>query len=1204
MKRLFFYLGLVLIVIFLSGLITPSKALALSCGTYSGCSGDHPGYRYSYSPNCVTACSLGCDGIWPVWPGNYSCYSSCGTCTLSYGTCSTSCGTGTRNVDGTNPCGAGCYVGTQSCTVCSTNACAGYTYGSWGSCSVTCGGGTQSRTVTYTCTGGFYTTENRACNTQVCTYPPSAPTVTAPTTTSTGVAVKPVVTLSTTDGEGDYIRYKIQVATNVGFTTGLQTFDETVSQTGWSGQNTQTSTAYTSGSTATYTLQTSLARKTVYYLRAYAIDPGGNNAWSSASSTITFTTINFPTLDLPADAATDQSLTPALKTTMTESLFTYIRYKIQMCTDLAMTAGCQTFDQTTSQTGWSGQNSQTSTAYTSATQAVYTVQSSLAANTTYYWRSYAIDPGNTNTWSITQEVPYSFVTRNIPNTAPTLDLPTNAAVDESLTPVLKTTQTEPLATYLRYKIELCTNLAMTTGCQTFDQTSSQTGWSGQNSQTSTAYTSGTQATYTVQSNLAPNTYYWRSYGIDPAGTNVFGPTQAVPYSFTTVGLPSTPTLDLPANGAVGQSRTPDLKTTSTIPKINGAACTVGTQCNSGICARNNVCCNTTCSVAACTCDATGHAVTTINNISTGVSGSIQTFTVPATGSYRILAKGAAGGNSTTFTGGAGASIQGEFTLTSGQTIQAMVGQLGGTTATTSRGGGGGGGTYVNNQTTATLLLAAGGGGGAGQYATTTAANGQTGTSGMAGLVASFGAGGTAGAGGSAGLYTGGGAGWTTKGADAAGNGGKGGLTFAGGGTGGALASGGGAGGYGGGGGAYAGAAGGAGYSGGGGGGWSNSGQGGGGGSYNGGTNQVNTSGTNTGHGQVVITALAEDNSHYLNYKITLCRNLAMTLGCQTFDQTTSQVGWSGQNVSSTGYTSGTQATFTWPTSLNIGQTYYWQSYSIDPGGANAWSFTQANPYSFTTTRPVGCGAPFSGDHTITSACAFPETIDGLDKGTGYTNTAKLTIGGGGTLTILSNQTIATGSFVNSGGSLTIIDGGSLKIGTPLFVPDADGDGFPTANLTTQYISSASGVIRRGVVSALDYNDTPGTGTNIYPGAVCGGACTENKTDGTCGFAPAGDPGNLPVCMTCTGAAVDAVPVSVGIQDNAGANRCATAGFSCNGSGVCRTCLNRTAAPSATTCTIKCDAIRVGSCINGYTDATCVTSVGDCSLARAYCSCAP
>lgn len=125
---------------------------------------------------------------------------------------------------------------------------------------------------------------------------------------------------------------------------------------------------------------------------------------------------------------------------------------------------------------------------------------------------------------------------------PSLDLPTTGATNQPLTPILKTTATDPESDYLRYKIVLCTDLAMSIGCQTFDQTVSQTGWSGQNTQTSTAYTSGTQGVYTVQSALNNSiTYYWQSYAIDPAGSNTWGSTQGTPFSFTTLAASPTPT---------------------------------------------------------------------------------------------------------------------------------------------------------------------------------------------------------------------------------------------------------------------------------------------------------------------------------------------------------------------------------------------------------------------------------------------------------------------------------------------------------------------------------------------------------------------------------------------------------------------------------------------------------------------------------------
>src|ERR1700730_6347380 len=71
------------------------------------------------------------------------------------------------------------------------------------------------------------------------------------------------------------------------------------------------------------------------------------------------------------------------------------------------------------------------------------------------------------------------------------------------------------------------------------------------------------------------------------------------------------------------------------------------------------------------------------------TGSPDTFTVPVTGTYRILAFGAQGGNSEAGGGGGlGAEIGGEFSLTAGETLNIYVGGAGGSVVFGSGGGGG------------------------------------------------------------------------------------------------------------------------------------------------------------------------------------------------------------------------------------------------------------------------------------------------------------------------------------------------------------------------------------------------------------------------------------------------------------------------------------------------------------------------------------
>jgi len=138
--------------------------------------------------------------------------------------------------------------------------------------------------------------------------------------------------------------------------------------------------------------------------------PAGSSMFIAVSGSTGNSAPATPSLDSPSDTATNQSATPALKTTTTDTDSDYLRYKIQVCDDSNMTTNCSTFDQTSSQTGWSGQDTESNSAYASGTQATYTLQSTLNYSQTYYWRSYAIDPAGSNTWSSTQGSPYSFTT--------------------------------------------------------------------------------------------------------------------------------------------------------------------------------------------------------------------------------------------------------------------------------------------------------------------------------------------------------------------------------------------------------------------------------------------------------------------------------------------------------------------------------------------------------------------------------------------------------------------------------------------------------------------------------------------------------------------------------------------------------------------------------------------------------------------------
>lgn len=95
-----------------------------------------------------------------------------------------------------------------------------------------------------------------------------------------------------------------------------------------------------------------------------------------------------------------------------------------------------------------------------------------------------------------------------------------------------------------------------------------------------------------------------------------------------------------------------------------------------------------------------------------VTGGIQSWKVPGTGTYTIDLYGAKGGTptSSSFVGGQGARVRATVSLTEGNVLKILVGQVGGAFAAN---GGGGGGTYLYNQTNSTVIATAGGGGGGG-----------------------------------------------------------------------------------------------------------------------------------------------------------------------------------------------------------------------------------------------------------------------------------------------------------------------------------------------------------------------------------------------------------------------------------------------------------------------------------------------------------
>jgi len=179
------------------------------------------------------------------------------------------------------------------------------------------------------------------------------------------VSTRPTLTFSTTDPESESLSYEVSLDTSSTFaSTSLQTFAQSSAQFGWSGQNTENNTLYTSGTTATLSIAQPLTPGT-WYWRVRAIDPNGANIQSSYSTTRSFVVPNALTLS---------------PITTTSTGFTDVQ--LAWTTSQAATATVE-YGVTTSY----GNSVSSSTSATSFASTL----TSLSANTTYHVRVQATD---------------------------------------------------------------------------------------------------------------------------------------------------------------------------------------------------------------------------------------------------------------------------------------------------------------------------------------------------------------------------------------------------------------------------------------------------------------------------------------------------------------------------------------------------------------------------------------------------------------------------------------------------------------------------------------------------------------------------------------------------------------------------------------------------------------------------------------------
>ena len=389
---------------------------------------------------------------------------------------------------------------------------------------------------------------------------------------------------------------------------------------------------------------------------------------------------------------------------------------------------------------------------------------------------------------------------------------------------------------------------------------------------------------------------------------------------------------------------------------------------------------------------------------------VQEWTVPASGTYRIEAWGASGGNSGSNgngNGGHGAKVNGNFTLQKNSILRLIIGQQG---LSAPYEAGGGGGTFIFFNVTDTFpLLVAGGGGGGGK--SSDGKNAEVTNNGSSGEGSNFGTGGNNGLGGSKGSHStyaaAGGGGWLTDGEDGVDGrdptymDGSGGLSPRNGATGGnnrtqhnPL------GGFGGGGAGrghnYAGAGGGGGYSGGGAGAQSGGYGGGGGGSYNSGTDPANTIRSDHGHGKVIVTFLAP-----LSYTFT--------------------------NAGATGREG--------PTQSNIDSAYLGTNLeskvTINTRGIQEWTVPASGTYKIEVLGASGGNQGGYGSRMIGSFnFSFNEVLSIAVGQEGLSNASypDASAGGGGTFVVQNSTPLIVAGGGGGGVRSTLVDAGTTSSG--------------------------------------------------------------------------------------------------------------------------------------------------------------------------------
>lgn len=365
-----------------------------------------------------------------------------------------------------------------------------------------------------------------------CSTPPTVPTLSSPADSATVTSRTPTLCVNNATQSGTCtqpIVYHFQVSTSSSFSS-ITVENSSVTQ---------------GSSTTCWQVSTTLGIGQLYYWRVRA---GNGTAWSSWSSSRKFVTPNSaPTVPAPSSPANGATVTTTQPTLV-----------VTNSTDADGTTPTYHFQVSTSSSFASIAAQNTSVAQGSGTTS-WQVAPALNNLTTYYWRVRAYDGVAYSNWSSVRSVNINQPVVNNPPTAPTLNLPANAATVTSVQPTLViNNSTDPDGTTPVYHFQLSTlssfssiaveNLSVTQGAST-------TTW---------------QVTPALNNQA---TYYWRVRASDGQAYSSWSSVRSF-YVNQPAGNspPGAPSCSAPINGAKVPTLIPDLTINNAVDP-NGDALT-------------------------------------------------------------------------------------------------------------------------------------------------------------------------------------------------------------------------------------------------------------------------------------------------------------------------------------------------------------------------------------------------------------------------------------------------------------------------------------------------------------------------------------------------------------------------------------------------------------------------------------------------------